>query len=147
MSSNGFEVVLDPAGSLRKGVLAFSASATLVGVALIGNLPLRPVLKALFVLLWVCHGLLEMASQLRGTSRTTRLRISPRGTVEALSPGGETRSLELLAGSLVLHRVAWLRFRFEDGLRYGELLSAFGREDDSWRRLKLIWRHQAGSLR
>lgn len=144
MSSNGFEVVLDPASSLRKGLLAFSATATLAGIALIGNLPLRPVLKALFVLLWVFHGLLEMVSQLRGMSRTRRLRISARGTLEALSPEGETWSLALLPGSLVLYRVAWLRFRFEDGLKYGELLSASGRKDDSWRRLRLIWRQQAG---
>ena len=147
MSSKRFEVVLDPAASLRSGVLAFSAGATLLGVALIGNLPLRPVLKALFVLLWVCHGLLEIVSQLRGMSRTGRLRISASGTLDSLSPGGKTRSLELLAGSLVLHRFAWLRFRFEDGLEYGELLSSYGRQDDSWRRLELIWRQQAGTPR
>jgi hypothetical protein len=147
VSSKGFEVVLDPAISLRSGVLAFSASATLLGVALIGNLPLRPVLKVLFVLLWVCHGLLEIVAQLRGMSRTGRLRIGARGTLDALSPGGETRSLELLAGSLVLHRLAWLRFRFEDGLEYGELLSSSGRQDDSWRRLEVIWRQQAWNPR
>ena len=143
MSSSGFEAVLEPVAALRRGLLAFSASATLVGVALIVNMPLRPSLKVLFALLWLWRGLLEMASLVRGMTRTRRLCISSTGAAEAVSPGGETRSLEVLAGSVVLSRVAWLRLRFDDGLPYGELLCTAYRRNDDWRRLMLIWRQQA----
>jgi hypothetical protein len=146
VSSKRFEALFAPAIRVRRGLVAFSASATFIGVVLIGQMPLRPALKMSFALLWVTRGLLEMVSQLRGIARTGRLRINAHGSLEAQSPEGKTRPVELLGGSLVLSRVAWLRFRFEDGLRYGELLSASGRQDDNWRRLRLIWRQRASSL-
>ncbi|HLU07825.1 MAG TPA: hypothetical protein VKZ91_14800 [Woeseiaceae bacterium] len=143
MSSNGFEAVLEPVAAHRRGLLVFSACATLIGIALIGDMPLRPSLKALFALLWMWRGLLELASLFRGMSRTRRLRIRSTGAAEALSNGGRVRPLELLAGSVILSRVAWLRLRFDDGLQYGELVFTSGRRNDDWRRLMLIWRQRA----
>lgn len=143
VSSKGFETVLVPTVSLRRLLLASSACATLTGIGLIGSMPLRPALKTLFALLWVSRGLLEMVSQARGMSRMARLRMTAVGAVEALSAGGKAEPLELLPGSVVLSRVAWLRFRFSDGLQYGELLSGNARQDDGWRRLQVVWRQQA----
>lgn len=134
--------MLDPAIPLRRGLLGFSACTTFIGIALIGSMPLRPALKIPFGLLWLLRGVLEMVSLVRGMARTKRLRLNALGAIEALSPEGETLPVELLAGSLVLSRVGWFRLRFEDGLKYGELLTASGRRDDGWRTLKLIWRHQ-----
>jgi hypothetical protein len=143
VSSNEFEAVLEPVAVLRRGLLAFSACATFIGIVLIASIPLRPSLKILFALLWLWRGLLEMVSLVRGMSRTRRLCISSTGAAAARSPGGERQSLEVLAGSVVLSRAAWLRLRFDDGLQYGELLATSDRRDDHWRRLMLIWRQQA----
>jgi hypothetical protein len=45
-----------------------------------------------------------------------------------------------------MSRVAWLRLEFDDGLRYGELLTGNPRRDEQWRRLQLIWRQPAAAF-
>ena len=141
VSSTRFETELGPQRHLRNSLLLCSASATLAGVLLIATLPLLPQIEALFGLLWLWRGALEFRHQRCGMRRLERIRLNP-GSLQALAGSGEPQALELLPGSVVLSRIAWLRLRFEDGLEYGELLSGDARSEEDWRRLQLIWRQQ-----
>lgn len=146
MSSRGFEVVLLPASRLRRALLAISGVAGLSGTLLALGLPLRPELNVVLVCLWLVRCLLEIRSQAKAASRIDRIRIYPTGSLEGLSRTGTVESLTLLSGSVVMSRVAWLRLEFDDGLRYGELLTGNPRRDEQWRRLQLIWRQPAAAF-
>jgi hypothetical protein len=143
VSSPGFAADLVPTSLLRRLLLAASAGATLTGTVLILGLPLLPVFKGAFVGLWLCSGFCELRMQLRGTSRVCRIRIDPDGRLQGRSPAGGTEPLQLLSGSFVLARVAWLRLQFLDGVRYGELLTGNAQARRDWHRLQLIWRQRA----
>ncbi|MEX2122528.1 MAG: hypothetical protein WD795_01455 [Woeseia sp.] len=143
MSSAGFETELAPRRPLRRFVVALSAGATLAGAFLILDLPLLPGPKAAFAALWLCAGLLEFRAQCRGMCRISRIRVDSEGRLRGQTPEGEVEPLQLLTGSVVLRRVAWLRLRFADGAEYGELLTGNARLDEQWRRLQLIWRQRA----
>lgn len=140
-SSTGFVAELVPKCRVRKLLLLWSASATAAGLVMIAALPLLPQLEALFGLLWLWRGILRYRHQQLGMRRLERLRLRP-GSLEGLSPGGESQPLELLSGSVVLSRIAWLRLRFPHGPGFGELLTMDARAKDDWRRFQLIWRQQ-----
>jgi hypothetical protein len=127
-------------------LLAFAGCACLLGTLLVLGLPLRPELKFVLACLWLVRCLLEMRSQVKALSRIDRIRICPTGSLEAVSGNGKVESLMLLSGSMVLSRVAWLRFRLDDGLQYGELLLGNPRRDEQWRRLQLIWRQRTAAF-
>lgn len=143
MSSARFETVLTPRKLLRRLLLFSGCSATLVGAMLIFSLPLVPELKALFCTLWLLSGLLEMKALRFGMSRIDRIRIRADGAVDGFDLEGAEYPLRLLPGSIVLDRIAWLRLGFANGRSYGELLTGNAGESEHWRRLQLIWRHQA----
>lgn len=67
--------------------------------------------------------------------------MEPSGRVTGVGCGGARQPLELMSGSVVLPRLAWLRVRFPDGLEYGELFFRNGRQDEEWRRLQRVWKH------
>lgn len=139
MSSGRFETRLKPDPVLRRLVAAGAAFSLLAGTAMLAHLPLAPGLRAVAVAAWLAAGVRELACWTRGAARVRALGIDADGFLYALGPGGRRRELELLPGSLVGERLAWLRVRFDDGSRYGELLS--GRpEEAAWRRLKVCWR-------
>jgi hypothetical protein len=127
-------------------LLAFAGCACLLGTLLVLGLPLRPELKFVLACLWLVRCLLEMRSRVKALSRIDRIRICPTGSLEAVSGNGKVESLMLLSGSMVLSRVAWLRFRLDDGLQYGELLLGNPRRDEQWRRLQLIWRQRTAAF-
>jgi hypothetical protein len=127
-------------------LLAFAGGACLLGTLLVLGLPLRHELKSVLACLWLVRCLLEIRSQVKALSRIDRIRICPTGSLEALSGNGKVEALILLSGSMVLSRVAWLRFRLDDGLQYGELLIGNPRRDEQWRRLQLIWRQRAAAF-
>jgi hypothetical protein len=114
----------------------------LAGGLLITVMPLALTVRILFAALWLGSGLLELRSMALGMARLEAIRIAPDGRVCGLSEGG-IEPLELLPGSVVLARVAWLRIRFADGLRYGELLTGNPRRCRNWRCLQLVWRQRS----
>jgi len=146
LSSRGFEAVLLLPSHLRKVLLAISGTACVLGTLLALGLPLRPELKFAVVGLWLGRCLFELRSQLRGASRIDRIRICSTGALEGLTRHGAVESLTLLSGSMVLSRVAWFRLEFDDGLRYGEVVTGNARRDEHWRRLQLIWRQRGAAF-
>lgn len=145
MSSAVYEAALTPARSLRLTLLAAAVLASVTGTVLILALPVVPLLKGALCLLWLSAGAAEVATLRRGMSRIGRIGIRADGRIAGYGPGGGRHELELLPGSVVLERVAWLRLAFGDGLAYGELLAGDPSTSEAWRRFLVIWRHR-GSL-
>lgn len=143
MSSDRFSCELTPHELLRKCLIAGGLAAGLSGVVLILMMPLGGGWRLALCLLWIASSSLELRSQWRGMRRIDRIRIHPGGRVEGAGRDGEWQSLEVLRGSMVLERCAWLRLRFGDGLYYGEWLWRDGTRAGDWHRLQLVWRQRA----
>lgn len=143
MSSAGFETEVVPRKLARLCLLSAACGATAAGAIIILTLPVVPGLKAVFGVLWLLSGAAEVRALRRGMSRIERICIRSDGSIDAFDRRRTQYPLRLLPGSVLLDRVGWLRLRFADGLRYGELVTGNAREDQEWRRLLIIWRHQA----
>ncbi len=113
----------------------------MTGFMLIVFLPLAPVWRILLAAGWVGESFRELRGLARGAARLKRLRLDADGNIAGLGPDGRFEALTLLSGSMVLPRLGWLRLRFPDGSRYGELLRGDPSRDLEWQRLQLIWRH------
>jgi hypothetical protein len=61
--------------------------------------------------------------------------------------GQEWVSGELLSGSIVHRRFAWIRVRSNCGLLITEFLRGDARASPEWRRLQVIWRHIGAQTR
>lgn len=146
MSSDRFAAELATSKAAR-GLLGGGAWAALAaGAVLIAALPVAPAWAAALLLAWSAASLLELRAARKCEARIERFRLYADGRLEGVSHDGTIQALELLSGSMVLSHFAWLRVRFTDGTRYGELLlAACGRADD-WRRLRLIWRQRSSAF-
>ncbi|HEX2140288.1 MAG TPA: hypothetical protein VHG33_11315 [Woeseiaceae bacterium] len=142
MSSAVYEAELAPDDSIRLGLLLFACSASLAGLLLILSWPATAAAKAAVGLVWLLACAAEVHAFRRGMSRICRIRICADGSVVGVDRTGATLALRLLPGTVVLDRFGWLRLRFDDGLRYGELLAGNAAENEQWRRLLVIWRQR-----
>jgi len=146
MSSARFETVLTPEPRLRQCLLVFGWLAMISGLILIVLMPLAPVWRILLAAGWVGENLRELRGLVRGARRLSLIRLDADGNIAGLGPDGRREDLVLLSGSMVLSRLGWLRLRFPDGSRYGELLRGDPARDLEWQRLQLIWRHSRTGL-
>jgi len=139
-SSATFETVLTPDPVLRRTLRLLALAALPAGMALILLLPLAPWLSAAACMAWLASGVRDYRALCRGASRIGCLALDALDNLEGIAPDGRGQRLDLLPGSLVLPRLAYLRVRFPDGACYGELLRPRGAADPDWQRLKLLWR-------
>ena len=142
MSSTVYEAELAPDDRLRAGLLAFACGAALTGLLLVLLLPVTAPFKAALGLCWLLAAVAELAALRRGMRRIYRIRIRSDGSVLAVGRTGTLQRMALLPGSVVLDQLAWLRLRFADGLRGGELLAGHAAENEQWRRFLVIWRQR-----
>ncbi|MDH3434500.1 MAG: hypothetical protein OEM60_11615 [Gammaproteobacteria bacterium] len=141
MSSRTYSTELAPDPLLRRVVITTGVVATMLGTAMILILPIQPAWRLLAGVVWLLqHGraLLLIA---RGNKRCERLRIAHDGAASIMTGGQFRTPARLVAGSIVLRRIAWLRFETEDGQRLAELIRCNGAQNENWRRLQVIWRH------
>jgi hypothetical protein len=146
MSSARFETVLTPEPRLRQCVLLFGWLAMLTGLVLILLMPLAPVWRILCAFAWIGESLRELRGLTCGAKRLRLIRLDADGNIAGLRPDGRFEALTLLSGSVLLSRLGWLRVRFPDGSRYGELLRGDPAKDLEWQRLQLIWRHSRAAF-
>ena len=146
MSLAVFKTELDPSPALRKFVLLSAAVALLAGTAIIMHLPLSLTLRGVLCSVWILDCSNELKRLRRGSARIGRLQLDANGDIFATGPGGRSEYLELLSGSVVLSRVAWLRLRFPDGSVAGELLAGDPLRDPRWYRLQLIWQQSRAAF-
>ena len=116
------------------------AAAAIAGFSLIIHMPVNGLWRASFAVCWLVHSGFEMFIRARAASRIAGIQIDSSGEFLVADHRGCTEPVRLLAGSIVLGRIAWLRFRFEDGHKYAELLCGNVVKDPQWHRFQLIWR-------
>mgnify|MGYP001815240014 CR=1 FL=1 len=146
MSSSEYSAELQPDPTLRLLVLLSGSLLGIVGLVLILGLALPAPAVGLGVALWFNYMLRE-ASALAGEFRHCRgLRVYPDCSLLRLDRESRWRPARLLPGSVVLPRLAWIRFETGRGIRSAELLRGNCRDSDDWRRLQVIWRHVGAAL-
>jgi len=126
---------------LRCTVLLTGALAAVLGLVMILTMPLDFGLLLSTGLLWSLITLRELLHARDAYLRYCLLRLDSTGKVTLIAANGDSQAATLLAGSIVLDRVAWLRIESLDGLRCAELMRGNSREDHQWRRLQVVWRH------
>ena len=102
----------------------------LAGLIMIVMLPVALHLRAIAALLWLLIELRRLLAIYEGQRRCRRLRIDCDGQVEVSAPDGCCLTATLRAGSLVLTRFAWLRFRAADGRQFAELVRRNSPQDE-----------------
>jgi hypothetical protein len=111
-----------------------------LGIALLLSLPAALWLRCLFCGAWLANSVREYRDLRDGAARVRRIALDALDNIAGITPGGQREPLELLHGSVVLSRLAWLRVRFPDGRHYVECLHGDPAADLEWQRLQLIWR-------
>lgn len=140
MSSTPSVPDLRPDWLLRSLLLVTASLLHLAGMALLLLMPLPAGVRALMILgwLWLCAH--DWRSQRRAFRRVTAIRVQVTGRIETIGPSGQMEPVRLLGGSLVLPRIAWLRFEFADRSHYAELLAGDSCRCAGWHWLQLSWR-------
>ncbi len=144
-SSGQFGTALTPDATLRQCVL-FCGYAAVAGIPILLAMPLSWLLKVPLALAWLFECRRELLNFRQGTARLHELRLDAAGKVTVIGPDGSIGPATLLSGSMVLQRLAWLRVRFADGRKHGELFRPRSRLDADWHRLQLLWRHRRGAF-
>ena len=116
----------------------FLNAAALVVILL---LPVHVAVTAGSIILCILYGMHEQLRLRRAYRRYSRLRISGDGNLRVFDRQGDWQSGTLLAGSMLLRRVGWLRIRTDEGHVFAELVRGHCRHSADWRRLQVIWRH------
>ena len=140
MSSSEFAVRLDVDRRCRLVVLASGSLFAVTGAVIVAGFNLAPPIRGLLLFAWILESLRELRNYAAGMRRLSGIRLGSSGRVLVTGPGGHAEDAVLETGTIVLGQFAWIRLRFADGVRHGELLVAGWTESHSWHRLHLLWR-------
>ena len=124
---------------MRRCLLLCVVFALSVGLLLITMLPAPAWCRCLLGGAWIASTARDYRSLRDGAARVRHLALDALDNLTCIRPDGEREPVELLAGSVLLSRFAWLRLRFLDGGHYVELLRGNAARDLDWQRLQLIW--------
>lgn len=127
----------------RNIVLGSGLALGSAAVFLVTQVPLGAGWRAVVAAAWTALTGVELgvlASMYRGLDGY-RIEASGRVTLHAAGKPGTAASL--LPGSVVLSRVAWLRFGKPSGASWGELVTLRTQDANDWRRLQVICRQLA----
>ncbi len=117
------------------------AAFAALGVLLIAVLPVAALLRAGIAAGWLLYVGRDLAGFQRAWRRYRCVAVDGELGLRLLDAGGNWHSAEVLPGSVVLRRFAWLRIRDDAGVVFAEPLEGRCRESPQWRRLQVIWRH------
>ncbi len=145
MPSKRFVAELKPDPLLRQVVMLAACAALLTGFALLIRLPLAPWIRLGLALLWLVSQFREISRLSRGAGRVKEIRIG-KAAATVVNRQGKEQPVQILSGSVVLPRLAWLRLRLPDGLIYGELLRGDPASNKQWRHLQILWRQGPGTF-
>jgi hypothetical protein len=147
MSSERFEVLLQPDPDLRRSVIQSGVLLALLGAfLLITTYGLPAAAKAALTPAWLLWNGWEIRRQRRGSRSVDQVRLTADGTVTVFGPDGRAMPARLAAGTLVLERWAWLRLDLPGVGRHGEPLSRCGTGEATWHRFRLIYRQGAAGF-
>ena len=120
-------------------------AAMLIGLVLLTRLSLSVPIRAPLCALWLIGSIRELSRQSRGAYRIKALRLEV-GQATAFDRQGRHLPVQIMSGSVVLPRFAWLRLKFADGLQVGELLCGDPAGCEQWRRLQVLWRQDPAAF-
>lgn len=115
--------------------------AILGGFAIIVGLPFDAGWRALLAAAWLAIGMRDLWVIVQGFRHCSRIRIEHTGDLLVFDSGHCCSAATLVAGSVLLRDIGWLRFRTADGRRHAELVRRNTAQSEDWRRLQVIWRH------
>jgi hypothetical protein len=133
--------MLRPEPELRFVVIATGCVLALLGLITVLTMSIAPAIRWSAAVLWLAFCSRELVRLGRAYRNYEAIRLYADGRVEIRATDRVWYAAELMDGSTVLERLAWLRIRVEDGPNFGELLRGDCRGKDSWRRLQVVWRH------
>jgi len=122
-----------------------SCAALLIGIALLIRLPSPAWLRLGLVMLWLLGNAWEISRLSRGGERVKEIRLGP-GSATVVNRQGREDPVQIMSGSIVMSRLAWLRIRLPDGLICGELVRGDSGSSQQWRHLQILWRQGPGSF-
>lgn len=140
MSSKSYSAYLTPNRSLRRFVVLGAIVLLLVGVIFAVALPFSWQWRSVLSAAWIAFAFNELRLLCAAQHRFCGVRVFAGGSAEILDCDGHWQSAECLAGSVLVHRVAWLRLQSVDGRIYQELIRGDRRQSREWRRFHIIWR-------
>ena len=120
-------------------------AALLIGLVLLIRLPVSASLRLALSVLWLIGSIRELGRQVRGVHRVKTIRLQA-GEATVIDRQGRQAPVQIMSGSIVLSRLAWLRLKLADGLIYGELLHGDPTGCVQWRHLQILWRQGSGSF-
>ena len=141
MSSSRYSVCLTPDPTLRGLVSTSAILILLAGWFIIANLSALIMYRCCGAVAWFFLIAWQLSRARRGWERVEAIRVSQGPLVEVCDESGDWAGAELLDGSLVGARMAWLRFRLADRTVCVEPFRAASERCNKWRRLQVIWRH------
>lgn len=141
MSSTTFLAELHPDPRLRRMVLGSGLLLGIAGVPVIAMLGIDTSGKALLAVAWLAVFAWQWWGLRCAYARNGILRVDAEGRARCRLGGGDWEPLEILPGSIVTRRWAWLRLGRADAPGYAELLRGEARQSEDWRRFQVIWRH------
>ncbi|MFQ6004622.1 MAG: hypothetical protein ACE5OQ_03885 [Woeseia sp.] len=139
MPSRRFEAVLSPDPALRRLVMLAACTGLLTGFVLIIRLPVSAWIRFGLTMVWLASQVREIGRLTRGAARVRTIRLGP-DSATVINRKGREEPVQIMSGSVVLPKLAWLRLRLSDGLCYGELLRGNSARDRHWRCLQILWR-------
>jgi hypothetical protein len=132
---------LDADPRLRRLVLICGWLALVAGAIVCLSMPLAWEWRLAASSVWLLVSERELRVMANGHKRYSGVRLDANGDAALLTHGGDWLPATLLAGSVVLPSLAWLRLKDQDGHKWVELLACKCPENKAWRRLQVIWRH------
>lgn len=141
MSSTAFSTELRPEPLLRIAVQLSGLITLSFGLLALLLMPVDSAWRIAASILWLFYCIQELRIIRAAYSQYFAMKIDAVGEVRLATRSGEYHAAVLLPGSVLLPGYAWLRFKTENGLVFGELVRGNSRESKHWRRLQVIWRH------
>ena len=126
---------------LRRAVLGSGIAFAIGAALLVLELPFERSWRAAGMLMLLLMAAREWVLISRGHKQCDSILIEHNGDCQLRSGDGCCSRATLCAGSVVLARFAWLRFKTDEGRHCVELLRAKSTQIEDWRRLQVIWRH------
>lgn len=119
--------------------MSAACAATLSGFVLIIRLPVAAWIRLGLAIVWIASQVWQIGKLSRGAARVRAIRLGP-DFASVVDRRGREEPVQIMSGSVVLPRLAWLRLRLSDGSHYGELLRSNPARDRHWRYLQILWR-------
>ena len=120
-------------------------AAILIGLVLLIRLPISVPIRLPLIAYWLITGVRQLGRQSRGNHRAKTIRMEA-ADATLIDRQGRQSPVQIMSGSVVLPRLAWLRLKCPDGLIFGELLRRDSADSEQWRRLQILWRQAPGSF-